>query len=109
MAFNFDYERIVGDYSDDVERDHDFTDYSAWCDADAAHDALVVIRNCIADELGKLRVQLKARGLSPAEAADAVEYATDAIGDCIEGPVGALLRSMNAYLRGEATRSAKAA
>ena len=105
------YEEAVGDYYDAASAAHEFTDYSAWTDAGSAHEALTAIRTALADALGKLHVELHGAGLTKAEIADAIEYATDAIGESVEGPAGQLLRSINAFIRAEAKaqRAAKAA
>lgn len=101
------YEEAVGDYYLAASDAHEFNDHCAWTDASAAYDALTAIRAALADHLGKLYVELHGNGLTKAEIADAIEYATDALAETVEGPVGGLLRDLNAFIRAEAEAKAK--
>ena len=47
------------------------------------------------------------RAVTMRQIADAIEYATDALAETVEGPVGGLLRDLNAFIRAEAEAKAK--
>ena len=101
------YDEAVADYYEAASEAHEFTRYSAEYDAGYAHEALTAIRACIADNLGRYMERADGACFGQAEINDVVEYATDMIGENLEGPAGLLFRYMNAAIRAEAEAQAK--
>ena len=101
------YDEAVADYYEAASEAHEFTRCSAEYDAGYAHEALTAIRACIADNLGRFMERAEGDCFGQAEINDVVEYATDMIGENLNGPAGLLFRYMNAAIRAEAEAKAK--
>lgn len=103
------YDEAVADYYAAASERHEFTRLAAEYDAGYAREALTAIRACIADNLGRFMERAEGDCFGQAEIADAIEYATDQIGENLDGPAGLLFRYMNAAIRAEAeAKAAKA-
>jgi len=107
MTTELTYQEVVDDYYEAASERHEFTRYSAEYDAGYAHEALTAIRACIADNLGRYMERADGACFGQAEINDVVEYATDMIGENLNGPAGLLFRYMNAAIRAEAEAKAK--
>ena len=101
------YDEAVADYYEAASEAHEFTRYSAEYDAGYAHEALTAIRACIADNLGRFMERAEGDCFGQAEINDVVEYATDMIGENLNGPAGLLFRYLNAAIRAETEAKAK--
>jgi hypothetical protein len=95
------YDEAVADYYEAASEAHEFTRYSAEYDAGYAHEALTAIRACIVENLGRYMERADGACFGRDEINEAVEYATDMIGENLDGPAGLLFRCMNAYIRAE--------
>lgn len=103
------YDEAVADYYAAASGRHEFTRLAAEYDAGYAREALTAIRACIADNLGRFMERAEGDCFGQAEIADAIEYATDQIGENLDGPAGLLFRYMNAAIRAETeAKAAKA-
>jgi len=103
------YDEAVAEYYAAASEAHEFTRDSAEDDAGDAHEALTAIRACIADSLGRFMKRAHGACFGQAEINDAIEYATDQIGENLDGPAGLLFRYMNAAIRAETeAKAAKA-
>ncbi len=101
MTTELTYQEVVDDYYEAASERHEFTRYSAEYDAGYAHEALTAIRACIVENLGRYMERADGACFGRDEINEAVEYATDMIGENLDGPAGLLFRYMNAYIRAE--------
>jgi len=101
MTTELTYQEVVDDYHEAASERHEFTRYSAEYDAGYAHEALTAIRACIVENLGRYMERADGACFGRDEINEAVEYATDMIGENLDGPAGLLFRYMNAYIRAE--------
>ncbi|MFN8993912.1 MAG: hypothetical protein ACK5X3_09690 [Pseudomonadota bacterium] len=101
MTTELTYQEVVDDYYEAASERHEFTRYSAGYDAEYAHEALTAIRACIVENLGRYMERADGACFGRDEINEAVEYATDMIGENLDGPAGLLFRFMNAYIRAE--------